>query len=73
MRRDPRIAALVDLVNELAGEIETARCTCPDTDTYNRLHGAPGRRRKDSACSGVSAAVRAEMRKRRALHQRPRE
>jgi len=67
---DPRIAALVALVNDLAREIEEARCTCPDVETRNALHTAPGRRRKDSRCSGVASAVRAEMRKRRALRKK---
>jgi hypothetical protein len=56
---------LLAVISDALSQVETSRCTCPTTDAYNALHMAPGRRRKDSRCSGVAASVGLEHRTRR--------
>lgn len=63
----PRESWLSAIIDALIREVEESACTCADPDTRNRLHSAPGRRRKDSACRGVALAVRADLLRRRAL------
>lgn len=73
MKLTPREQALVTIIDWLAGVVEECACTCPiedPTDIRNRLHCAPSRRRQDSECHGVSIAVTAEIKKRRALRQK---
>ena len=62
-----REKALCALIDQLSEHVEDLGCNCPDSDARNRLHSAPGRRRQDSKCTGVSLAVAAQLRKRRCM------
>jgi hypothetical protein len=66
----PREEALCRVIDSLIKHVEALGCTCGDTTTHNRLHVSPGRRRRDSACTGVALAVEADLQRRRALRRR---
>jgi hypothetical protein len=73
-RADPRVEALVALIDQMIGVIEENTCTCPnDNDVHNSRHAQVTRRRSDSACMGVRNAVAFEHQKQQALKLKPKD
>jgi hypothetical protein len=69
-RLTTRERALCEVIDSLIRHVEALGCTCATNDQINRNHTAAGRRRRDSACTGVALAVTADLARRRALRRR---
>lgn len=65
----PREQALLDVINTLLFHVEELGCTCANGDDKARRHEQGGRRRRDSACTGVALAVEADLKLRRVLRR----